>query len=345
MASQSRTPTTSDLFSAPLDESALAELQNWFEAWLARARDIGRLRQTSSEEVYRAMWGGFIEWCVSQQPVVRLLTVSMEDLRLFLASRAGHVADGDLSSRYAWRLLNLIDRVLRFAAREGGTATNTAAADLIAALPGVRNANFTDPDLPVYLPADEARRLVTYLSHVRPRGDCVAVPRDWHELRNRAAVGLQLGAGLTPGDIRALRLPGVIDSGGPVKGIPWKLVVPADGNTPERETPVAQWAGQLLHYWLSVRTALGIPGDWVFPSTATGKQWSKSPQHASVREVLEAAGVDLVMGGSFRLRHTFALRQLRRGKSPADVARWMGIVNVAEMERYTRVLTTPVDVV
>ena len=41
----------------------------------------------------------------------------------------------------------------------------------------------------------------------------------------------------------------------------------------------------------------------------------------------------------------FALRQLRRGKSPKDVARWMGIANVAEMERYSRVLTAPVDVV
>ena len=88
-----------------------------------------------------------------------------------------------------------------------------------------------------------------------------------------------------------------------------------------------------------------IDSDTQEDSTATGKQWAKGPQYRSVGEVLTAAGVDLVKGGSFRLRHTFALRQLRRGKKPEEVARWMGIVNMAEMDRYARILSTPVDVV
>jgi integrase len=45
------------------------------------------------------------------------------------------------------------------------------------------------------------------------------------------------------------------------------------------------------------------------------------------------------------LRHTFALRQLRRGRSAADVARWLGVVDPGVVERYRRVAFEPEDVV
>jgi len=338
--------TTADLFTDPTSTSACAEFGTWFEAWLADARHVGRLRKESSEEVYRAIWGGFVEWCLSQEPVVRLLDISAADLSLFVSTRRGlSDRDGELTARYTWRMLNLIDRVLRFAARTTDTTENTAAVELMAALPGVRYANATDTALPDYLPADEARTLVIFLSHVRPRSAGGGPAHTWQELRNRAAVALQLGAGLTPGDVRSLTLPSVVIDGGRLREVPWKLAVPADGNTPERETPVAQWAGQLLRYWLCVRAELAIPGNWLFPSTKTGKPWGKVAQYNAAQQVLEDAGIDVAEGGSFRLRHTFALRQLRRGRSPSDVARWMGIAKVEHMERYLRVLHTPENVV
>jgi integrase len=109
---------------------------------------------------------------------------------------------------------------------------------------------------------------------------------------------------------------------------------------------VAPWAGQLLRYWLDVRAEQGIPGKMLFPSTkGTGKPWGKVAQYNAAREVLEAAGLDDVVGGSFRLRHTFALRQLRRGKSADDVAKWLGVSDPSVMVRYQRVLVAPIDVV
>ena len=90
---------------------------------------------------------------------------------------------------------------------------------------------------------------------------------------------------------------------------------------------------------------LEIPGTWLSPSTRKGKPWGNVAQYNAARQILEDAAIDVVDGGSFRLRHTFALRQLRRGKSPAQVAVWMGIANVEHMERYSRVLHTPDDVV
>ena len=340
-----QTHLTADLFAEPVSISAVAEFETWFEAWIADARDLGRLRQPSSEVVYRAIWGGFVEWCLSQQPAIRLLSISAVDLGLFVSSRRGlSDRNGDLTARYTWRMLNLIDRVLRHAASVTKTSENTAAVDMMASLPGVKYANATDVSVPDYLPAHEARALVVFLSHVRPRSTGPGAAHTWHELRNRSAVGLQLGAGLTPGDVRALTLSCVVVDGGRLKGVPWKISVPADGNKPERETPVALWAGQLLRYWLSVRAELQVQGDWLFP-TKMGRPWGKVAQYNAAQQVLEDAGVAVVVGGSFRLRHTFALRQLRRGKAVNDVARWMGIAQIEHMQRYMRVLQTPEDVV
>jgi hypothetical protein len=64
-----------------------------------------------------------------------------------------------------------------------------------------------------------------------------------------------------------------------------------------------------------VRAELEIPGDWLFPSTKTGKPWGKVAQYNAAQQVLKDAGIDVAEGGSFRLRHTFALRKLRRGKT------------------------------
>jgi site-specific recombinase XerD len=61
--------------------------------------------------------------------------------------------------------------------------------------------------------------------------------------------------------------------------------------------------------------------------------------------VLAAAGVADTEGGSFKLRHTFALRQLRRGTEPEQVAEWLGLSDAAALARYRKVLVAPVDVV
>ena len=56
------------------------------------------------------------------------------------------------------------------------------------------------------------------------------------------------------------------------------------------------------------------------------------------------AGLDGTEGGSFRLRHTFALRQLRRGTDAVQVARWLGVEPEA-MAKYRRVVTSPEQVI
>lgn len=339
---------TLDLFgSADEDPNLFSTYSEALNRWLDYARHNGQLTQATSVDTYVDLWTVLAKWCVSQTPPVLLTHLGIADLEAFIESRSGVKApDKALSPRYVWRLLHLVDRVLGHHARMSNLPLNESAAQLLNSRPEWRYANAALTDtLPEYLTAGEAKQLVTYLSGARLRPGGRGSTHTWQELRNRTSVGLQLGAGLTPGDVRVLLVDSPIVAGGRLKDIPWKLIVPANGNAAMRESPVAPWAGQLLHHWLQTRADLGIQGNYLFPSTRSGKPWGKVAQYLAAKGVLEAAGFtdDVARGGSFRMRHTFALRQLRRGRTPEDVARWLGVVDPDVMARYRRVLTSPVD--
>ncbi|MGO4396248.1 tyrosine-type recombinase/integrase [Variovorax sp. M-6] len=334
------------------DETPTESHRLAFDRWLGDQRASRSLRQPASVEVYRDMWGAFTAWCLSRSPTVTLASLDLQDLQAFQAARFGRKSsDLSLSPRHALRLLRLIDRVLRHHAAQTNGLPNTAASDWLASHPEVRYAESAHSDpLPEFLSVAEAKHLITFLSNARPRPGLSDARRGnhaaftWQELRNRTAVALQLGGGLTPGDVRALTLASPVSRGGRVRDRPWKVAVPGDGNSSAREAPIAPWAGELLQHWLQIRAEAKIPGDYLFPSTRTGKQWHKESHYKCAKQVLEEAGIDSSEGGSFRLRHTFALRQLRRGFEPDVVANWLG-VEPGEMERYKRVVTAPIEVV
>lgn len=340
-------PDSLPLFDEPSTDSHRAA----FAGWLAAQQENGALRQPSSAGVYRDMWGSFTAWCLGQSPAVTLSSLSRSDLSAFQQARFGMKSDDlSLSPRYALRLLRLIDRVLRHHAEATGQRPNSAASDWLAEQPRVRYADSAHADpLPEFLSVPEAKQLITFLSNARPRPGARSA-RDarpalsWQALRNRVAVALQLGAGLAPGDVRVLRLDAPTSQMAGRRDRPWKLAVPGNGNSPAREAPIAPWAAELLQHWLQVRAEQRIAGDFLFPSTRTGKPWSKEAQYVAAKQVLEEAGIEAAGGGSFLLRHTFALRQLRRGARVDEVARWLGVEPEA-MGKYQRVLTGPADVV
>jgi integrase len=343
-------PTSLSLFDdAPSTAGPVAAFGDAFAAWLADQRGTGSLRRPGAAEVYQAMWDSFSMWCLGQSPRVTLDNLGLADLQAYQAERFGRKAsDRSLSPRYVLRLMRLIDRVLRHHAARSDSRVNTAAADWIAANPEVRfsDAEREDP-LPEYLSAVEARQLITHLSSARPRAGRdpnALAAMSWQEVRNRASVALQLGAGITPGDVRTLTLDSPVSAGSRIRGRPWKLQVPGNGTSQARETPISPWAAELLQYWLQVRQEARVTGAFLFPSTRTGKPWHADSQYMNARKVLEDAGMDSRAGGSFRLRHTFAIRQLRRGTDPEQIARWLGI-EPAEMKRYELLLPAGVEVV
>ena len=333
--------TTLDLF----DDAGLDGATAWldaFEAWRLSREADGSMREASSVAVYRSMWGALTAWCVVRGLAQHAVTP--EHLQAYLLSRGG---SEDLTPRHAWRLLMLFDAVAAQRARLDDRAPNTAAQAVLQATPAWRYANAADKTpLPEHLHARDARQLVAWLldpaSHTAEAG---APAGAWQSLRNRSAVALQLGAGLTPGDLRVAALDGVATDGARSAGLPWKLRLPAHGAVPAREAPIASWAGRLLRDWMDTRRSMAMPGPFLFPATRAGRAWGKVAQYNAARAVLTAAGLPDADGGSFRLRHTFALRQLRRGTAPEQVAQWLGLADTAALARYRRVLLAPADVV
>ena len=327
-----------------LDPSLNNVHEQAFEAWLQSQQERRRSYRPSTVVLYREMWGSFIQWCGCQNPSIALGQVTKVTLDEFRLSRLGLKQDG-LSPIHALRLLRLIDKVLNHVAAETGISSD-AANLAIEAQPAIRYAAAQQAEPAVQsLDVSSTNQLMHYLACAKPRLGNAALKLTWHSLRNQVAVALQLGAGLGPAELRYLTLLAPIYAGGPVKIRPWKLLVPATGDTPAHEAPLAVWAAELLHYWLQVRAEEGIQGDWLFPSTRTGKQWGKPAQYSAARQVFLDAGIGHVTGGSFLLRHTFALRQLRRGTDVAQVAEWMGVVDPKVMVRYVKVLQALPDVV
>lgn len=345
-------------------------LQNCFDAWCAHHQQIGRLRHASSIRVYQAMWAALATWCAQQPVHPRLAALDGPLLHQYLGSRSGMAGPGQaLTVGYSLRLLALVRRVqahdllrrdsLAVTARpqhpahsrRGAAALAWSQAQLAASPAALMQA----PGAPSSLGAALCDQLIRWLL----RAPTTPGAERWQAQRDRCALALQLGAGLGPGDLRALRLADVQapatrpDDASPHRPPPglalhappaltpfagWWLQVPANGNAPAYRAPVARWAAGLLQCWLASRLQVGLPGPLLFPSTRSGKPWGKVAQYGSVRQALMAAGLPDRPGGSFRLRHTFALRQLVHGHAADTVAAWLGVSDPHVMQRYRQAL-------
>lgn len=318
-----------------------------FERWSTAFVASGAGQQNSSLRAYGSLWRHFTKWCLGQPQPISLRGLDAADLERYVLSLEGvRGPDGMATDRHIWRVLSTIDRVLAAYTQAHGLPPSDAAHAVLHSRPDWRHAQAAQRDpLPDYLPPRQARLLVNYLTSIRDGGANAAAAKSWQSLRNHCAVALHLGAGLTPADVRALQVDSVMSDGGRAAGMPWKVRVPAHGQSPERETPLARWAAQLLGDWLETRQAAGLGGTALLPSTQSGKPWGKVAHYLAVTGVLQASGIDaaLVSGGPFRLRHTFALRQLRRGHPEADVARWLGLADTSSLSRYRHVSYAPVD--
>lgn len=351
--------TTLPLFSSSSGDRVAERLQVQFSAWLASApargpRQQGALREESAQ-IYADMWQAFTAYCApfddaSGTRGLRLDPVdglSREDLLEFLSfaavrpqrQRRTGQAQMELTLRYSWRLLQLIDRVLNHGREEQGMAVIEAPQALMLEAPyRYANASALTP-VPDVLTDADAAGLIAHCTAVASVDPSLGVT--WKQVRDRTAVALMLGAGLAPGQVRVLTVEDVAVEGGPVPGLPWRLSVAADGSSAAHQVPIAPWAARQLRFWLEVRHAQGTAmqeSRWLFPSTTAGKPWSHPACHRAAVGVMEESGID---GGSpFRLRHTFAVRQLQSGHAEAEVARWMGYADTGPMKRYRHVLSS-----
>lgn len=324
-------------------------LQDVFEDWLASrpARGTragnGALADTSAQ-LYRDMWAVFMQFMLSR-PRRRgtdpsgLTGLRRADLQAFIETAQQSRASA-WSDRYGWRMLHLIDRVMRFQLlRQGERPGPTSAAiDVLHEHAPLRHANarYLDHDArPLTEP--EARRLQRHLMDALATSLQDTEGRDWKHIRDAAAAALMLGAGLAPGDLQALplsalRLPPRPQERG------W-VDIPGDGLSPEHQAPLDDWAVPVVRRWLAVRQMRDIAGPWALPSTARGSALSRMSCHRRIVGVLTAAGVP--GGVPFRLRHTCAVRWLRAGHSEDMVGQWLGLVERKALHRYVVLAQRP----
>ncbi|WOB11173.1 site-specific integrase [Piscinibacter gummiphilus] len=348
---------TEDLFLPIGAAKAKGDFEEAFDRWQADISAADVLTRSSSVGYYASIWKALTDWCVVQDPLVTLDNIVERDLVEYLNQRRAENGDA-YTTRHAWRVLHLVDRVLQHRALVKDVPYRDAAARVIESREQIKHANVDENQAALsYLNGEEAAILVRYLRGVRPGALGRRKLRDWQDLRNLAAVALHVGAGLTAGEVRALPLKAPIVEGGPIKDVPWKLVVPGNGNRSSRETPLARWAGDILLYWLNERRDLrrewvrqqkeaklpteelmeGKPApQFLFPAWKW-KQWGKVSHYDAVQKVLDSAGI-VRHGGARMLRNTFALRQLKRGTSKADLAMYMGITDPEVLDRYERVV-------
>ncbi len=371
-------PYTQDLFDFVSPVAIRREYDAAFLSWRQSVEDATKSRrpldQPLSQAAYLNLWSVFARWCTTgQTPAIALSDITAADLGRFLQEReeillskatrqngisvrgqAGSPAPDlyhqrparrstGLTNRYVWRVLHVIDRVFAHRAEAIGERSNPAARELLASRPEWQHANARHRDtLPDHLPPGEASVLVNYISRWRnDRSGAAPGGKRWQDLRNLAAISLHLGGGLTPAEVRAIEADDVVIEGGRQQGIPWKVRVPALGDATARETPLSPWAGRVLAAWLDARARLGAGcGDKLFPATRTGRPWSKLGHYKAITETLEQSGIgkEYVPGGAFRLRHTFAIRQLRRNETPERVGKWLGVQDPDVVARYLAVV-------
>jgi site-specific recombinase XerD len=309
-----------------------ADLDNFtpaLNAWLQAQRQAGVLRRRSTSEMYAHMWHALGAWATARGLTPR--TMSAGDLQAYLDHRSH---DATLSHRYVWRLLTLGQRILAHHARAMGLPDQDACSQLLERRPDIRYANASAQDaLPDSLSFDECARMIRRLRRVE------FTATHWQDARAATAAALHLGAGLSPGDVRALLIRHLMTSGSARPGLATRLLIPANGNSPAHETPLRPWVLSVVQRWCALRAELAIPGEVLLPSTrSSGKPWSKVSHYQAIRRLLEETGIQASDGGSYRLRHSHALMALRRGTPPAELARHLGVSDPHVMERYQQLL-------
>jgi site-specific recombinase XerD len=346
-----------DLLTNPEWAEYAAELDELFDAYCGWRRDHhDELRATgqrvtradlpwraSSEEVYWNMWNAF---------TIRLIAhvTRLEDLNQgFLQSYLDHLAQrddtnratvGELNARYARRLLALVDRLIRFDAQRRGIDANPVVKEFLGEPEQavLREANRREfDDIPAFLEKADRERLkqMLMLPVGSPARDDGAAST-WRDVRDNASVGVQLGAGLAPGEVRALRLENV--RGDLRHG--YLLEVKANGNLQLRTTGLVDWARASMAAWLKLRNSLPALQScpYVF-CTDEGKQWSKNKVVQAASAVFKRAKLKADYG-AYQLRHSFVLAARNDGIEWPKIAAALGITNTELWSRrYEAALT------
>lgn len=179
---------------------------------------------------------------------------------------------------------------------------------------------------------------------------CLPMPPQYMAERDHAVLSLVMQAGLTPVEVRSLRLHQVLGMAAAGRSVVTPgttgaaVVLALSGRRAAQSRDVAldEGAADSLRRWLERRgrMALGRQSDWVFLSER-GKALSNSRLHALVAAVVLKASEFLgreppAHVGPIALRNSVLTRRLLQGHSAAEVARWAGLKDEKGLWRLMR---------
>lgn len=327
------------------------EFEVAFDAWLAS--EANHIKRHSSREIYKAVWGAFVR---DLPAGITIESITSDMVAHYLATGATPIPGvyskrraEQLSIGYQARVASLIGKVMRHHAKMTETQIegDSPVTALMRRTPALANASRRetrqDPDLDFLSPSEHVTMRDVLISRALADAKADAVVK-WSDARDRTSMALQLGAGLSPSDVRELTLGEGLSRS---MNSSWDsstrfLFVPQNGKLLKRHTLVDAWAATLFDQWIDqLRNRKPLAQvSFVFPGEITARkqaskqpgQWSKAGQHKQTTKVIATMGLS---GSSFKLRHTWALSKLREGLNPRDVARWLGIQDGGEvMQRY-----------
>lgn len=350
-ASETTDPRQRDLYTrrdGQIRERAQAMFER-FCVWRSVRRGptrAGRALSADSVQTYSTMWALYEQFCIGYDLLPH--EVDEASLETFLAGRRSRLSARRAprsrlarpeagSTHYAYRLLRLIAKVLALHAAQTGERVSDAPARMLEREP-YKSINAPEHvALPPVLRDDEVAALVNLCS--LPLGEAVpGAPLAWFDVRDNTAVLLLLGAGLSPGELRALRMGDVeLD-----RGLPMRLVIAGSVDGAAREVLLEPPLRHALHYWLACRRGLrigetiaaGLEDGPLLVATVSGRPWSESGMLKALRKVFERAGIRRVPATGYVLRHTFVLRSLKvRRRDPREVAQQIGVLDHEKLVR------------
>ena len=328
------------------------EYEAAFDAWLES--EANHIKRHSSRDIYKAIWGAFVRDLPADVNTIQSITSDM--VAHYLATGATPIPGvyskrraEQLSIGYQARVASLIEKVMRYHSKTTETQIvgDSPVTELMRKTPALANASRREtrqnPDLDFLSTSEYIVMKDILISQGLADAKADAVVK-WSDARDRTSMALQLGAGLSPSDVRELTLGegssrslnSSCDSG--VRF----LFVPQNGKLIKRHTLVDAWAATLFDLWIDhlrnrkplAQVRFVFPGEIIARKQASKQpgQWSKAGQHKQTTKIMAAMGFS---GSSFKLRHTWALSKLREGANPREVARWLGIQDGGEvMQRY-----------
>jgi integrase/recombinase XerD len=283
-----------------------------------------------SAAIYGFMFSKFAKWLAGEKK--SFSHVGEQDLVRFISQlRSRGEQNSDITERYL-RLLERCYAHLGIAPNPATSATKLATANRYLAKNEGTEA----------LEQEQIDAFVAALPPIERPGPNRAgrLPKAWKRRRDHAAQATMLFGGLRVAEIIGLHLDEVDDAfnHGPIR-----LQINPEGKhatSYEHDTVVYDYGADALRHWLVERLAEDaggnrvLAGNLVFPGDHTGKPMSKVTLWRQVQATFIRAELDVNRAGGRTLRNTFAARELKNGRTKADVKEYLGLALERSAELY-----------